>query len=142
MRKLYHRHRPVPALQFKHTFLLIWLMKLTRGLLLLLHPQHYLNWIPQQHYVFHITSKILCGKKSTLSNLKRNLSGVAGSTASRARVYHCRPNYYYSHVSIHELLVDLWRMLDNVNHISSIRGTSKEGKCNLITLFFSSTPST
>lgn len=60
-----------------------------------------------------------------LSKLKLNPAAVAGRTALQARVYHYyRFNYYYSHLSIHELLVDLWRMLDNVNHISSIWGTS------------------
>lgn len=64
-----------------------------------------------------------------------------GCTALRGRVYHYyRFNYYYSHLSIHELLVDLWRMLDNVNHISSIWGRSRKGGgCNLITLFSPST---
>lgn len=63
-----------------------------------------------------------------LSKLKLNPAGAAGCTALGGRVYHYyRFNYYYSHLSIHELLVDLWRMLDNVNHISSIWRRSRGG---------------
>lgn len=75
--------------------------------------------LPQRH---------LGGEKSTLSKLKLKPAGVADSTALRGRVYH----YYRlnNYLSVHELLVDLWRMLDNVSHVSSMQGTRKVEKCN------------
>lgn len=112
------------------TFKLVWLMNSRRALLL--HPQHGLNCFPQQHYV-------------TSEGIRRwKVNGIESETeprwSLRGRVDHSRSlNYCSSHLSVHELLVDLWRMSNNVNHISSIWGASKEEKCNLSTLFFPST---